>query len=40
MKDTFADLTAIERDLGFRPTTSLDAGVPRFVKWYRDYHTR
>ncbi len=36
--ETFADLGAIERDLGFRPTTSIDEGIPRFVDWYRDYH--
>jgi UDP-glucuronate 4-epimerase len=38
VKDTFADISAIERDLGFKPTTSIDEGVPRFVAWYRDYH--
>ena len=36
--DTFADIGAIERDLGYRPTTSIDVGVPKFVAWYRDYH--
>ena len=36
--DTFADISAIERDHGFRPTTPVDEGVPRFVQWYRDYH--
>ncbi len=38
VRDTYADITAIERDLGFRPTTSIDQGVPAFVDWYRDYH--
>ena len=38
VKDTFADISAIERDLGFAPTTTIDEGVPRFVSWYRDYH--
>jgi UDP-glucuronate 4-epimerase len=38
VKDTFADISAIERDLGFAPTTSIDEGVPRFVAWYRKYH--
>ena len=38
VKDTFADISAIERDLGFVPTTSIDQGVPRFVAWYREYH--
>ncbi|MEH3158442.1 MAG: SDR family NAD(P)-dependent oxidoreductase [Sphingomonas taxi] len=34
---TFADLTEIERDLGFRPEVTLDEGVPRFVEWFRYY---
>jgi UDP-glucuronate 4-epimerase len=38
VKDTFADISAIERDHGFAPKTSIDEGVPRFVAWYRDYH--
>jgi UDP-glucuronate 4-epimerase len=38
VKDTFADISAIGRDLGFAPTTSIDEGVPRFVSWYREYH--
>jgi len=35
---TYADVSAISRDLGYAPTTSIDVGVPRFVAWYRDYH--
>jgi UDP-glucuronate 4-epimerase len=38
VKDTFADISAIARDHGFAPSTSIDEGVPRFVYWYRDYH--
>jgi UDP-glucuronate 4-epimerase len=38
VRETFADISAIERDHGFQPRTSIDEGVPRFVKWYRDYH--
>ena len=38
VKESFADISAIERDLGFHPATSIDQGVPRFVDWYRDYH--
>jgi len=38
VKDTFADISAIERDLGFKPTTTIDEGVPLFVDWYREYH--
>jgi len=36
--ETFADISAIERDLGFHPTTTIAEGVPRFVHWFRGYH--
>ncbi|MFL6760751.1 SDR family NAD(P)-dependent oxidoreductase [Sphingomonas sp.] len=39
VRETFADISAIERDHGFKPATSIDEGVPRFVAWYRDYHS-
>jgi UDP-glucuronate 4-epimerase len=35
---TYADIGAIQRDLGYAPTTSIEEGVPRFVRWFRDYH--
>ncbi|MBX9643535.1 MAG: GDP-mannose 4,6-dehydratase, partial [Novosphingobium sp.] len=35
---TYADISAIQRDLGYAPTTSIDVGVPAFVHWYREYH--
>jgi UDP-glucuronate 4-epimerase len=38
VSDTFADISAIQRDHGFIPRTSIDEGVPQFVQWYRDYH--
>jgi UDP-glucuronate 4-epimerase len=38
VRDTYADISAIQRDLGFKPSTSIDEGIPRFVEWYRDYH--
>ncbi|WP_129793610.1 SDR family NAD(P)-dependent oxidoreductase [Sphingosinicella sp. CPCC 101087] len=38
VRDTYADISAIQRDLGYSPTTTIDEGVPRFVAWYRDYH--
>ena len=38
VKETFADIAAIQRDLGFTPTTPIDVGVPQFVQWYRAYH--
>jgi len=38
VRDTFADISAIERDLGYAPSTSIDVGVPNFVNWYKEYH--
>ena len=38
VRQTFADIDAISRDLGYAPTTTIDTGVPKFVRWYRDYH--
>ena len=35
---TFADVDDLTRDVGFRPSTSIEVGVERFVKWYREYH--
>jgi UDP-glucuronate 4-epimerase len=38
VRETFADISAIERDHGFHPSTSIEQGVPQFVAWYREYH--
>jgi UDP-glucuronate 4-epimerase len=35
---TYADIAELERDIGFRPSTTIDEGVARFAKWYREYH--
>lgn len=35
--ETRADVTALRRDVGFAPRTSLEDGVARFVAWYRAY---
>lgn len=34
---TYADISAIQGDLGYAPTTGIDIGIPRFVDWYRSY---
>lgn len=38
VRETYADISAISADLGFAPTTSISAGVPKFVDWFRGYH--
>lgn len=35
---TFADVDDLIRDVDFKPATSIEDGVARFVEWYRDYH--
>jgi len=35
---TFADVTALTAAVDFSPATPIEAGVARFVAWYRDYH--
>lgn len=36
--DTFADVTDLINDVGYKPNTSMVDGVEKFVKWYRDYY--
>ncbi|MBD2090952.1 NAD-dependent epimerase [Microcoleus sp. FACHB-1515] len=35
---TFADVDDLMRDVGFKPSTSIQQGIDRFVRWYRDYY--
>lgn len=35
---TFADTSALERDFGFRPSTSLRDGLRAFAEWYAGYY--
>lgn len=35
---TYADVSELTRDFGFKPDTSLRAGIEQFVKWYREYY--
>ncbi len=36
--DTSADIDALVADVGYRPSTPVEVGVPRFVEWYRKYY--
>jgi UDP-glucuronate 4-epimerase len=38
VKETYADITALQEDFGFQPSTSIDQGIPRFVAWYREHY--
>jgi len=35
---TYADTTALERDFGFKPSTSLREGLRKFAQWYKEYY--
>ncbi len=37
--ESHANIDAISRDLGYAPTTPITAGIPRFIAWYRNYHS-
>jgi Nucleoside-diphosphate-sugar epimerases len=34
---TYADTTHLERDFGYKPTTSIEEGIDNFYKWYIEY---
>ena len=36
--DTFADVSALEADVGYAPSTPIETGVRNFVEWYREYY--
>jgi UDP-glucuronate 4-epimerase len=36
--DTAADVDALARDVGYRPSTTIELGVQRFVEWYLEYY--
>ena len=35
---TYADTRALERDMGYRPTTTLKEGLRKFAEWYKEYY--
>jgi UDP-glucuronate 4-epimerase len=35
---TYADIDDLANDVGFKPATPIEVGIPRFVKWYRDFY--
>lgn len=35
---TYADISALERDFGFSPSTSLREGLRKFAEWYKDFY--
>ncbi|SJZ88073.1 NAD-dependent epimerase [Garciella nitratireducens] len=35
---TYADVSDLEKDIDFKPSTSIEDGLGRFVGWYREYY--
>jgi UDP-glucuronate 4-epimerase len=38
VRETFADVSDLVREVGFRPQTSIEVGIRNFVAWYRGYY--
>jgi UDP-glucuronate 4-epimerase len=38
VQDTFADVDDLVRDVGYKPATSVESGIRRFVDWYLEYY--
>jgi UDP-glucuronate 4-epimerase len=36
--NTEADVSDLVRDVSYRPSTTVEEGIGRFVDWYRDYY--
>ena len=37
---TYADLSDLEKEIGFKPSTGIEEGLGKFVDWYRDYYKK
>ncbi len=35
---TYADIKDLMEDVGFKPSTPIEVGIPNFIKWYREYY--
>lgn len=35
---TYAEVSDLERDINFKPETSIEAGIEKFVAWYQEYY--
>jgi len=35
---TYANIDDLIRDVGFKPDTPLEVGIPKFIEWYKDYY--
>ena len=38
VKETYADIDETTRLTGYKPTTSIEEGIPKYVAWFKDYY--
>ena len=38
ISETAADIDNLDRIIGFKPSTSIEDGIPKFISWYKNYH--
>ena len=39
VETTWADTSMLEKDFGYHPEISIEEGVEKFVKWYREFYS-
>ncbi|WP_413298922.1 NAD-dependent epimerase [Bacillus sp. 1P10SD] len=40
VKETYADIKSLQKDVEFAPSTPLETGLRQFVNWYKEYHIK
>jgi len=40
VKETYADISDLQTDVGYYPTTTIEKGLAHFVDWYKKYHLK
>ena len=40
VKETLSDCEAIKEWIGYKPSTSLETGISKFIDWYKDYYCK
>jgi len=38
VKTTYADISDLKKDIDFKPDTSIEEGIGKFVDWYKEYY--
>ena len=38
VKETAADISKLNKLTGFVPSTQIEQGIPKFIKWYKSFH--